>query len=1072
MKDYNTLNLRPEINVYPLEKMKYHITGKILYLTTCVKNITFILTDDDSFYVIDNTKENSTTKYPLRSTLDPKNKVKFQSKEIESQIWCHKLGSHAIIKYKNEIFYYNPHLLKEKVQELNFFYEDKYLQPYAIAFNDDYFEPNDTGEILFSDYNSDIYKLQITISGQNVIRIFGRIFSFRNNKKEENDINEEFNIFSMNKNDRILDMKLLYSSKHNILSANIGSEGKNIIIMAITNNILFQFQGKDSFENVFENYSIKDGSILKGYKSFLGNEKIDNFKFSKIQFINQYLLTTKEETETKSETKGVLFGFMAKSGYCLGRLNNLFEYRPQNQFIIFTYVGSNNNKDKDKLGKKWNNIPDIIKVCQSVNHIFFLYKNRLVIVNKLTNRIIHIKALNEQFFDMFYDEIQNGIFLYNNIHVYKIGLEDEFKYLWVDYVEIGNYELALKTVTSEDKKMRTKLHKLYAEHLFKEKRYIESAKEYAFSEEIFEDVCLKFLKVNNTKALITYLALVNYFRVITKTNSKDKKFIIKYLINTWLFELFIGKKENTEKGELLSSIRAFIRDPKHGNDYVNKDLLYFALKIFGRFEEFIEFGTINEDYGDIIISLINYKNIKDALDYIMTNILYGTENKTKIFKKIFFKYANLFMKQNPIETIELMEKYFKINNNQYDIEIIRLLNSIRIRDIIKDEAKFKSLINYIQNLMEKPYKSHDKEINFTKNTNLHNLFILLLSYNNRNVYEEKLIKYLKKPISSYYIDQTLKKESSITNYIHFDLYFAKKIFSENPTALSLIYFLLSQYNESIELALKYNLKDIYELITQNITDPKLKKELWLKLFNFRKKEGFLEAKQIVNESNGIIKIEDILPLMGDTVKIGEFKQELKDCTKSYEKSVQLLNKEIKDFNISKNLIQKDISKAQKRVLNINYNKIRCQQCGCIIKEKKFFMFPCKHIFDSQCLIQKYIDFNKQGIGDQKFKSKVKAISDLVIKISFLNEKKNKGSDEAKSVGSNSSRRLPNLKALFRTETTYVKQTFTEQDENQLILFNKGLNDFLDEECLLCGKEVIQGTQVPFAYQNSLEWEIV
>ena len=228
----------------------------------------------------------------------------------------------------------------------------------------------------------------------------------------------------------------------------------------------------------------------------------------------------------------------------------------------------------------------------------------------------------------------------------------------------------------------------------------------------------------------------------------------------------------------------------------------------------------------------------------------------------------------------------------------------------------------------------------------------------------------------------------------------------------------------------------------------------------------------MNESNGFIKIEDILPLMGDSVKIGEFKEELKDCIKNYEKSVDLLNKEIKEFNVSKNLIQKDITKAQKRVLNVNYNKIRCQECGCVIKEKKFFIFPCKHIFDSQCLIKKYIEFTKEGIGDQKFKQKVKAISDLVIKINFLNDKKNKGSDDAKSVGSSSSRRLPNLKALFRTETTVQKETFTEQEENQLNLFNKGLYDFLNEECLLCGKEVIQGTQVPFSGQNSIEWEIV
>ena len=153
---------------------------------------------------------------------------------------------------------------------MNFFYEDKYLQPYAVAFDDDYFEPNDTGEILFSDYNSDIYKLQITISGQNVVRVFGRVFGLKEYTGSKinlmNNENTVFNFFSLNKNDRILDMKLIYSSKNNILSANKGTEGKSIIIMAITNNILFQFHGKDSIENVFENYSIENGSILKGYK--------------------------------------------------------------------------------------------------------------------------------------------------------------------------------------------------------------------------------------------------------------------------------------------------------------------------------------------------------------------------------------------------------------------------------------------------------------------------------------------------------------------------------------------------------------------------------------------------------------------------------------------------------------------------------------------------------------------------------------------------------------------------------------------------------------------------------------
>lgn len=262
----------------------------------------------------------------------------------------------------------------------------------------------------------------------------------------------------------------------------------------------------------------------------------------------------------KQKQKEFFLVLWQKSGYCLGRLNNLFEYKPQNQFTVFTYVRNDNNSNGDKLFKKVNNVPSIIKVCQSINHIFFLYKERLVIVNKLTNRIIHIKYLTEKFIDMFYDEILNGIFIYNGNHIYKIGLEHEYKYLWIDYVEIGNYELALKTVKTEDKNMKKKLHKLYAQNLFKEKKYLESAKEYAFSSANFEEVCLKFLKVNDNKALITYLGLINYFRVFNRINSTDNKFIIRYLINTWLLELLIGMKENSPKNEITSNIKIFIRD--------------------------------------------------------------------------------------------------------------------------------------------------------------------------------------------------------------------------------------------------------------------------------------------------------------------------------------------------------------------------------------------------------------------------------------------------------------------------------------------------------------------------------
>ena len=1079
-KDYKTINKIPDINVYPIEKMKYQILGKILYMTSCVKNITFILTDADYFYVIENGKENGINRYILRSSdlnsKDSKEKQnkKYQSKEIESQIWVHKLGGHAIIKYKNDTFYYNSSLGREKVQELVLYYEDKFLTPYAVAFDDDFFEQYDTGEILFSDYVSDIYKLQISTNDQRILPIFGRIFSFKKQEKLENEEYDEdfddFNYFRMDKNDRIYDMKLTSYSKLSMHNTSKGNEGKNIFIYAITNNILFQFKGKDSFEKVFDNYSLKNGDILKGYKKFWGNPYIENFKYSRIQLINQYLESSNDEE--KKEKRGILFGFMSKCGYCVGKLKNLMESETQRAFTVFNYINPK-QKELEKQYKK-ELAPNIKIVCQSINHIFFLYRDCLVILNKLTNRIIHVKYLEEQFLDMYYDEVLNSIILYTPNDVYKISLEQEHRYLWLDYIEIGNYELALKTLSSEDKHMKPKLHKLYAEYLFKQKKYLESALEYAFSDEIFEQVCLKFLTINNNKSLIRYLSLINYFRIRGKNDtltSKGKNFIEKYLINTWLLELIIGKYENSLKGGIISYIKAFMRDSKHGNDFVDTRFLYYILNVYGRNEELVEFAGFKQDYSTIILCMLYHKQILEALKYIQENISYGIEKVNNIFKKIFYNYAILFMKYYPKETINLLDNYFKINKTQE--ETIRILMNAENQNILEDEEQFKVLIDYIKKLMHRPIKLDDIEINFTKNKNLHNLYILLLSYSKKKEYQKELIDYLKKPINLYYITNDYEKINKPSETVCFDLHFAKKVFENNPVALSLIYFLSGQFNESIEKALENNLEDISKLIAQNIYDPKLKKQIWLKILNNRfKKEGFLEAKNIVNESGGFIKIEEVLPLMGDNVKINEFKDELKDCIKTYEKSVELLNKEISEFNFSSNLIQKDISKAQKKAISISYNKIRCHQCGKNIKDKKFFMFPCRHIFDTKCLINTYISFNKQGMGDDLFRQKVRAIQDLVNKIRALRDKKNRTMEEFKSGEKESStRRLPNFKALFKGDNSQ-KEQFTEEEDNQLNLFNKGLCGFLDEQCLLCGKEMIKGTQVPFGGQNSLEWEVI
>ena len=1074
MKEFKTINKKPNINKYPIEKMDIAIKGKILYMTTSESQNMFILTADGYFYVVNKGKLNDIEGFQLKSDqLDPekveKYKIKFQTEKKESQIWCDKIGTHVIIKYKNVSFYYNP-LMPKKVEELNLnMLGNTFLQPYAVAFNDDFYDAEDTGKILFSDYYSVIYELQLKLSEQKeLMRLtFGKVFSFIPEKVEnlvEDEEDKYFNFFQMEENDRILDMKLMVSGNPSLGVQSEEDEDKNIFVIAITKHILFQFQGKKSFKDVFENYTLKDGKILKAYKKFISEKKLED-KYSRIQMLHG------------EKTSQILFSFMTQCGYVMGSFDNTLNILPQKNFRVIKYYKPSKETEKQQEIKSHQG-PVPKTVCQSKNHIFFLYYDYLVIQNKLTNRIIHDEYLPYPFLDMFYNPILNGIILYNETSIYKIPLELEFRYLYEDYIEIGDFSSALKIVTQEDKKIKPELHRLYANSLFQQKKFLEAAKEYAFSDEIFEDVCIKFLSTNNNLALIRYLSLIYNLRMCNKQNDNAKnKFIDKYLVNTWLLELLFGKSENEVSKDILPNMRLLVRNEIN---YINLNLLYFILNIFGKKKELIELASLKQDYETIVLYLINNKEIDEAIKNINTYLMFGGENMN-LLKKLFFKYAYLFINENPKETIQLLTDYFR--TGYVDEDILKILNSPNYHILSGNSDSFKEIIEYVKKLKLKPIVDGDKELNLTKNQNLHNLYILLSAYSREETYKNELIEYLKKPIESYELKQKFKDSINISQDIYFDLYFAKKIFEKRSgekdiKAYCLILFLLKQYTECIDIILNNNnLKDLLKLLPKNISDLKLQKKIWLQIFENKRKNGNLsDAKNIINESKGVIKLEDILPLMGDDVKINEFKSELKLCIEDYEKSVFELKKGIRNFNDANDLINKDIELSEKKAVRMAYTRLKCHRCGKNISGDRFFMFPCGHIFDVVCLIDNYKEFNKHNLGDGQFKNKVKVITDLDRKIRHLRDKKQKSLEEEQKI-----KEIENLGALQKLKTLNIKTLLTKDsnkvqfsDEEEFMLRDtqKILYNYLNEECLLCGKEMIKSTQIDFGDEDDIGWELI
>ena len=859
---------------------------------------------------------------------------KYQTTENKSHIWYDQYSYHTIIYHNKRAFYFNPSF-SDNPKEIDIIDKSKengkYLELYSVYFcENENKELNKTKfEIIFSDYYSNIYSLNININiGEMDIKPV-LLYRFRKIYNIEEDFGfNDLDIFNLEDNEIITDIKIL---------SNELTKEKEII--AVTKNTIFKFEGKGTYKEVFEKYSKgEEDNILKIYKKLGSNDKANEFEKSKIELIKSY-----SSNSVKKDELNLVLGWMSSVGYVLQELNQ------KNNFDVFPYVKFNLDGTKD-----FKAIP--ISTCQSKLHIFILFTDCLVIFNKLNKNIVHIEYLSNKYNDMYYIESLNILVLSTISEIFYLNLTNEDKYIWENYIETRNYDLALKYLPKEEKKIIPKLHRLNAEKYFKEEKYDLAWKEYILSDEIFENICVKFLNKNQ------YIPLLNYLIEIKKALPNKKNDIIKYLINTWIAEILIEFENKLgEKNKL--NLKNFMEEIKKNNEekYIDKDIYYNYLLIYQKNKEFMDYSIQKGDYTLVIQNLLNHLNFEEVLNkldkFFSSDISDDTMNK---LIKILFEYSNYFMKESPRKTINLFEKELISESNQD--EIIKVIIDSDIKSQVKN-GNYEIILNYIRKLIKKNINNNPKEKNnsLSQSTinNLHNLYILILSLSEKPEHKKEVIEYLKGPLytisqKNNYLNVTLSNKE-----IYIDLNFAQKILKNNYSALALVYCLMKRYNESILIALEHNEKDIAIFIAQNIKDEKIKKDIWLRIFKYFKTNNFADAKNILESSCGVLKIEDILPFMMDDVKLEELKSDLQACINFYEKGVTQLKQEINDYNQSTEIIKKEIFKIQKKSTIIDYTKIKCEKCQKDILGNKFFLFPCGHIFDTSCLIKILDDYEKK-----------------------------------------------------------------------------------------------------------------
>ena len=265
------------IKLLPLGEIK----GQILTSMISDYENLYILTDNSYFYFKEKDKEKKEL-FLIPSV--SKDQEKYQTEENNSQIWIDKFGFHTIISHDKRLYYYNPSFL-ENPQEIDL-KNDKYLEPYAVAFNNNLFSKNNRNsiEILLSDFYSDIYDIKIKIeNGIPKVEFINLAHKFRmeddNQFNKEDDDLLEFNLFQMEKNERITDIRILNSNK---------KDKNELLIVAVTKNSVFKFSGAGTFKEIFDKYTIDKDDFLKVYKKLGNNQKENQFRKCRLELLKSY----------------------------------------------------------------------------------------------------------------------------------------------------------------------------------------------------------------------------------------------------------------------------------------------------------------------------------------------------------------------------------------------------------------------------------------------------------------------------------------------------------------------------------------------------------------------------------------------------------------------------------------------------------------------------------------------------------------------------------------------------------------------------------------------------------------
>eukprot|EP00771_Trimastix_marina_P002723 gnl/Trimastix_PCT/3878.p1 GENE.gnl/Trimastix_PCT/3878~~gnl/Trimastix_PCT/3878.p1 ORF type:complete len:1128 (-),score=305.69 gnl/Trimastix_PCT/3878:97-3480(-) len=475
-------------------------------------------------------------------------------------------------------------------------------------------------------------------------------------------------------------------------------------------------------------------------------------------------------------------------------------------------------------------------------------------------------------------------------------------------------------------------------------RFHEAAKLWARAGKAFEEVTLKFM--DRRDVLKTYLQekLSVLDRRANRGNAEATSDIEKTqrtLLCTWLVELYLDQLSELEYEEEAGLVRD-----------LEEELSQFLIDHQGALKNNVIVELLRtHGRGDL---LVRYATAIGEMDSVVSHyILQGRwmEAVTALFKQkkteLYYKYSPSIIKHRPQE---LIKDWIRKDNDPEcrldPVELLPALMNYRPGPPGPDGTVENCALRYLKHCIV----SLDNQA-----TPLHNYMVATLA---RLGDEDELLLFLQDEDSRY------------------DPRYALRVcMAENQArACIAIYNSLGMYEEAVDLALRYSpdnpelAKDSARMASKKHADPDVTKRLWIRIVtrivqrHAQSKNSQVDKKLIkhvfaecdTSSERPPICVEDILPCFPDFSCIDDFRDEIICTLTKTQRKHERMREDMKQSGSTAENLRKEIGEWRNRHCLIQRTQL-CAICGQPLFMQAFYIFPCRHTFHADCILQRALE---------------------------------------------------------------------------------------------------------------------